>query len=168
MRFCFDGSKAFDALRQRRSGRRSFLWFARIGFNVRKVVTTEIARRGFEVSEERLSKLQRTTLKILQESKTPFFLYRDLCRFAAEETKNIMSMQFRLILSGPTVNDSFRSTFSQSLRNLADKGLVKLYYYSLGCVQKVRQVELTDKGKSLNLNKYVKNKKFADRRKLKM
>ena len=110
------------------------------------------------MSKERLSKLQRTTLKILQEWKAPFFPYRDLCRCAAEETKNIMSMPFRLVLPGPTVNDSFRSTFSQSLRNLADKGLVKLYYYSLGYVQKVVRVELTDKGKSLNLNKNVKNK----------
>lgn len=108
------------------------------------------------MAKERLSKLQRIIIKILQEWKLPYLSHRDLCRFVAEEMGKATSPPFAFVLPGPIVEDSFRSTFSQSIRNLANKGLVDLY--SNRFQTQIIEVRLTKKGKALNLNKNVKNK----------
>lgn len=120
------------------------------------------------MSEQRLSKLQREIIRSLAEKperlgkKDAGWPYRDLCCEIAEKTgADITPPIFASILPGPTVAGGFRSTFSQSIRNLEKKKLVTLYTKGQG--QRVGYVQLTDKGISLNLNKVVKDKKMEVR-----
>ena len=64
---------------------------------------------------------------------------------------------------GSGINSTFRSTFSQSLRNLKEKGLVWLIYGREGyCKPKVTGVGLTEKGWALKLNIEVNDKGSED------
>lgn len=122
------------------------------------------------MSKERLSKLQREIIKSLGEKKERIegkkdssWPYRELCCEIAEKTgADIMPPMFASILPGATVAGGFRSTFSQSIRNLQKKGIVDLGVnrksYGYG-PSRVSYIRLTKKGESLNLNKVVKNKK---------
>lgn len=118
------------------------------------------------MSEERLSKLQRVIIKLLQEKKHPItkkplgqWPYYNLVIEAGEELERFNPLNpFQMVLGGSRAPDGFRSTFSQSAKNLEKKDLVLLRCLS-GYGVKTTHIQLTVKGKALNLNKYVKNKK---------
>ena len=123
------------------------------------------------MSKERLSKLQKVIIKMLQDWNDPitkkqvgFLPYRYLISAVGEETGKYNPMNpFTAILGGRKVPDGFTSTFSQSVRNLEKKGIVYLEGFR-GIQEDMRylktmRVHLAKKGKSLNLNKYVKDKK---------
>lgn len=101
------------------------------------------------MSKERLSKLQRVILetlyrnlpKIISEQEGEGWLpHAGLIFFAGEKLGKV-----QMTIFGRDVSESFQSTFSQSLRNLADKGMVELWKGW----RRVTAVRITEKGEAV-------------------
>jgi hypothetical protein len=109
------------------------------------------AARGKAMSEERLSRLQRIILESLYnmkilvgEKEEGWMGHLGLISCVGEEIGKVNSHPF----FGRSVDESFKSAFSQSLRNLLGKGMVEINFHSggYGYIRKTNAVKITEKG----------------------